>query len=116
MANPRLPLTNAPCSVQHCGASCALAPSDTKLTSRYPDIIISAFEREEPILMKEGLSSGFESQHSNISEYLKSDIFNTTDSVCILADIVSGHAAFSGLSSLLPLSRSFGRSHGSTPA
>ena len=76
MANPSLPLTNVPCSVQHCGASCALAPSDTKQTSRYPDIVISAFEREEPILMKEGLSSGFESQHSNISEYLKSDNLN----------------------------------------
>ena len=76
MANPSLPLTNVPCSVQHCGASYALAPSDTKETSRYPDMVISAFEREEPILMKEGLSLGFESQHSNISGYLISDNLN----------------------------------------
>ena len=55
-----LPLTNATFFVQHCGASCAFAPSDAKETSRHPDIVSSSFGRVELILMKEDLSSGFE--------------------------------------------------------
>lgn len=57
---PRLPLTNATFFVQHCGASCAFAPSDAKETSRHPDVVSSSFGRVELILMKEDLSSEFE--------------------------------------------------------
>ena len=39
--------------------------------SRYSDIVSSALEMVEPILVNDGLSSGSESQHFNISEYLK---------------------------------------------
>ena len=45
--------------------------------SRYPDIICRSFEMVELILVNDGLSSGSESQHFNISEYLKCKMHET---------------------------------------
>ena len=39
--------------------------------SGYPSIVCKAVEMVDPILVNDGLSSGSESQHFNISEYLK---------------------------------------------